>query len=103
MALGDGRMMLPVKAAIRKKIGKQAGDSVHIKLYRDREPADTPQEFMDCLADDTGAMSFFNVLTPTEQKKYTDWIYSGKNAAEREHLMAMAINMLANGLRKPSE
>jgi hypothetical protein len=32
MALGDGRQMLPVKASIRKAIGKAEGDTVHVRL-----------------------------------------------------------------------
>jgi hypothetical protein len=32
MALGDGTHMLPVKAAIRKAIGKQEGDAVHVRV-----------------------------------------------------------------------
>ena len=32
MPMGNGKLFLPVKAAIRKKIGKNAGDFVRIKL-----------------------------------------------------------------------
>jgi Domain of unknown function (DUF1905) len=32
MAMGNGRHMLPVKADVRQAIGKQAGDSVTVRL-----------------------------------------------------------------------
>jgi hypothetical protein len=32
MAMGDGVQMLPVKADIRKQIGKEAGDTVTVEL-----------------------------------------------------------------------
>ena len=32
MAMGNGRHMLPVKAEVRQAIGKEAGDSVSVRL-----------------------------------------------------------------------
>ena len=32
MAMGDGRHMLPVKADVRKAIGKEAGDTVAVRI-----------------------------------------------------------------------
>lgn len=44
MPMGNGELGLSVKAEIRKKIKKQAGDYVHVVLYLDEEPSEIPEE-----------------------------------------------------------
>lgn len=43
MPIGNGRIGLAIKSEIRKKIKKQAGDSVHIVLYEDNTPTEIPE------------------------------------------------------------
>lgn len=79
MPMGNGRLFLPVKAEIRKKIGKQAGDNVHIILYSDSSPLEIPEEIVLCFENEpkTVYKNYLN-FTEGEQKRYLDWIYDGK-------------------------
>ncbi|WP_165045175.1 YdeI/OmpD-associated family protein [Dysgonomonas sp. ZJ709] len=78
MPFGNGKLFLPVKAEIRKKIKKQAGDYVHVILYPDNEPLEVPEELLLCLRDEPEAFQFFNSLSEGEQHNYIKWIYSAK-------------------------
>lgn len=62
MPSGNGQLLLPVKAEIRKKIKKQAGDYVHVILHPDNEPLEVPDELLLCLRDDPEALQFFDSL-----------------------------------------
>src|SRR5688572_23597667 len=70
MPMGNGKLFLPVKAEIRKKIGKQEGDYVSIILYPDHEPLEVPEEMLLCLQDEPKALKFFNSLSESEKKFY---------------------------------
>ncbi|MCU4156660.1 DUF1905 domain-containing protein [Carboxylicivirga sp. A043] len=79
MPIGNGNMMLPVKAAIRKAIGKQAGDIVHIKLYPDNLPTDIPQDIIECFEMEDGRLvEAFNQETANQQQEIVTWIYEAK-------------------------
>lgn len=96
MPSGKGDLILAVKADIRKKINKQAGDSVHIILYPDNEPEVIPEEFSLCLQDDGEASAFFNSLNESEQHKYIKWIYSAKTEQTRVDRIAKTLIRLSN-------
>lgn len=108
MPMGEGVLFLPVKAEIRKMIGKQAGDYVHVVLYPDHEPLETPAEFLDCLKEEPKALRFFKTLNESERKFYIQWIYSAKREETKINRLAKAINRLALSLKyhdaaKPGE
>lgn len=96
MPMGNGSLFLPVKAEIRKKIGKNEGDWVHITLYSQDLPPVLPEDFLLCLNDEPQAMVAFSNLPASEQKKITDWIYSVKNDELKVERIAQTIeNLLA--------
>ncbi len=79
MPMGEGRLFLPVKAAIRKVIKKEAGDFVNIVLALDESPIEIPEEIIECFKNEPQRVyeSFLN-LTEGQQKTYIDWIYEAK-------------------------
>ncbi len=99
MPMGDGNFFLPLKAEIRKKIGKQAGDMVHIVLHVDDDPLEVPEELIMCLMDEPNAMAFFYSLSESEQKYYVQWIYGAKRMETRDERMAKAINKLSRRMK----
>lgn len=69
LPLSDGGMMLPVKAAIRKQIGKEAGAYVHLTLYPDRSPVEIPEELQLCFADAPKAHQVFRAFHQPIRKR----------------------------------
>ncbi len=79
MPMGNGKLFLPVKAAIRKKIGKQEGDMVHIILYADESNLEIPEEIMECFNNEPKEiLENFLAFPEGQQKAYIDWIYEAK-------------------------
>lgn len=99
MPMGDGKLFLPVKAEIRKKIGKKEGDTVHVVLYPDKDPLAIPKEMLECLRDEPAALVFFQSLSEGQKSYYVKWIYSARKDDTKVERMAWAINRLAAGLR----
>lgn len=97
MPMGNGKLFLPVKASVRKKIKKEAGDIVHIELYKDEMTQDIPLELLDCFKDDPIAYNTFNKKTEGQQKALIEWIYDAKKEETKIERIAKMMNDL-NGL-----
>ena len=95
---GSGEVFLSVKADLRKKIKKGAGDTIHVTLWRDDTPREVPEELRLCIADDAVAAEFFASLTESQQQAYVKWIYSAKS--EQTKIDRMAATVAALSARK---
>jgi Domain of unknown function (DUF1905)/Bacteriocin-protection, YdeI or OmpD-Associated len=101
MPLGNGQLFLPVRAEIRKKIKKQAGDTVKVILYADEEPTELPEELRLCLEDDPKALLFFTNLPSKEQERYIGWIYAAKHEDLKVARIVKALDWLRQGILLP--
>lgn len=94
-----GGMMLPLNAAVRKKIGKGVGDRVHIILYADDSPLVISEDIMVCLMDSPKAYNFFISLSESNQKYYIDWIEAAKKVETKAERIVKAVERLENGMK----
>ncbi len=92
---GSGVVFLSVKADLRKKIKKEAGDTVRIVLWRDDDPLEVPEEFLTCLAEDAAASEFFDSLKESDRQAYIKWIYSSKKEETKIDRMAKTLAKLS--------
>lgn len=99
LPLKEGGMLLPLKAAVRKKIGKGEGDTVHVVLYADDAPLVIPDEIMICIMDSPKAHNFFMSLSESNQKYYIDWIESAKKVETKAERILKTLERLENGLK----
>ena len=96
MPMGNKKLFLPVKAEIRKKIGKQEGDTVHVILYEDKLPQEVPEELMECLQAE-GIYEKFKTLSQSDQKYFINWIYSAKKDETKVERIAKTIDKVLSG------
>lgn len=97
MPLGNGHLMLVVKSEIRKKIKKQAGDTVHVILYEDNVPTEIPEELILCMKYEDGILEKFEAYSDSEKKAFIDWIYSAKTEQTKVDRIAKTIIMIQKG------
>lgn len=94
MPLKSVGLFFPIKAEIRKKIGKTEGDWIHIKLYKDDSVLEIPNELTLCLMEEPEAHRFFLSLSQSEQRLYVLWIFSAKRMETKTTRIVKSIERL---------
>jgi len=98
LPMGNNRLFLPVKAEIRKKLKKQVGDTVRLKLFIDNLPLKIPSEIILCFENEPQkAYKNFLTLSEGQQKAFLDWIYSAKTEEKKaERIITMIDKLMKN-------
>ena len=99
MPLKGGKLFLPLKAEIRKKIRKEAGDWIKVTLYPDFSQLEIPGELLRCLMDEPDAYKNFISYTESEQKAFINWIYSAKKIETQIERIAHTLEKVSRGLK----
>ena len=97
--VGGGVFILPLKAELRKQLGKRKGEEIVLQISRDNnpDPVPMPEDFAACLEDEPKARENFNKLPKSHQHYYIKWINSAKTETTRVRRMAQAIQALSLG------
>ncbi|WP_103070607.1 YdeI/OmpD-associated family protein [Aquimarina sediminis] len=100
MPMGNGKLFLPIKSEIRKKINKKEGDYVHIILYPDDSLLKIPEEILACFKNEPKKVyRTFSSFTEGEQKAYLDWIYKAKTDETKTNRIIKMMDRLQKKLK----
>ncbi|MGQ9620617.1 MAG: YdeI/OmpD-associated family protein [Bacteroidales bacterium] len=87
---------------VRKAIGKNPGDVVHVVIEEDFEErtVEIPSDFHELMIE-SGVYDYFNRLSFTYRKEYVRWITDVKREETRQRRLYKAVEMLRNGIKTP--
>ncbi|MGR3811247.1 YdeI/OmpD-associated family protein [Jiulongibacter sp. NS-SX5] len=94
--VGEGNFILPLKADLRRKLKKEKGYKVTVKLELDNSEFEFDEDFMACLEDEQAAKEFFESLTPGHRRYFSKWIASAKTIDTKTKRISQALYGLSN-------
>jgi len=94
-----GCYMLGMTQEIRKKIGKDFGDSVDVTIEKDEEErtVEIPDDFLEALKGNPIAIQIYEKLSFSRKKEYITWITQTKKIETRQSRIAKALERLEAG------
>ena len=95
---GGPRHMVLVLAEIQDRIGKSAGDSVHVTVALDTgERVVELGEDIEKQLRDAGAFDAFRAMAYSHQREYVQWITAAKQPETRSRRIEKMLGMVAEG------
>ncbi|MDZ5253999.1 YdeI/OmpD-associated family protein [Clostridium sp. LIBA-8841] len=93
--------MIGITKAIRKEIGKEAGDSIIVEVEKDEEErvVELPEDFKLALDKNKVAKDFYESLSYSVKRKYVQWVTSAKKIETREKRINEAVIKLENNIK----
>lgn len=101
VSMGQGCYMIGITKAIRKQIGKDAGDSILVEIEKDEDirEIELPSDFKNKLEQNEQGLKFYNSLSYSAKRKYYQWITSAKKEETRQKRIKEAILKLEANIK----
>lgn len=98
--MGGGQHILGIRKDIRKAIGKNIGDTVHVTVQQDTEPrtVSVPNDFGKALQRNPQVKEAFDRLSYTHKKEYVQWIEEAKKQETRERRIQKAVEKIKDSV-----
>lgn len=93
-SMGNGVLFLSLNAALRKKLQKEAGDTVSLLLYKVSDTEESRNELIECLKEAPDAYQKFLKLSSFTQKAYVHLVHGASGLEEKSKKIVAIIKKL---------
>jgi hypothetical protein len=95
MPMGSGHFIMALKADIRKKLHKNAGAMLLVKLEEHQDfKIEMPDDLQECFDFEPEAFEFFNTLAKSHRNYFIKWINDAKTNETRAKRIVNTVNTM---------
>ncbi|MFC3559130.1 YdeI/OmpD-associated family protein [Pedobacter jamesrossensis] len=93
--MGEGDFIIALKRELRKKLKKEAGNSVKLYLEEDKDfKIDMPEDLEICLFQEEGLIEQFLSMPKSHQNYFINWLNTAKTEPTRTKRLVMIVNAM---------
>jgi hypothetical protein len=96
LPMGEGDFILPLKASVRKLLGKKQGDKLMVEMELDSKGYTLSADLIKCLRAEPAAYEYFNSLPRSHQNYFSKWIEGAKTAHTKTRRIVQVVIAAAN-------